>query len=244
MSKFKAFIKQFHWKIFLIRILVNAAALSLTAVIIPDIYFVTPTLRSVVLISVGLGILNAIVKPVILLLTGQFIFVTFGMLVILVNALILYLLERIFSNVFVVNSFFWALVGGVVLGLVSNALENLLGLTPPIVPEQDFELRKRIEAEQQVSLINWVAKPSAIVQPDVETQSVSELTAASAALDALQAAGASDKNSLPESKNFTETAEPSEANHSPPDAPQTKVAEPQDPELEEDPDNTGDGGAA
>lgn len=217
MSKFKLFLKQFHWKIFLIRILVNAAALSLTVVIIPDIYFIAPTFLSIMLIAVGLGILNAIVKPIILLLTGQFIFVTFGLLVVLVNALILYLLERLFPNSFMVNNFFWALVGGAVLGMVSNALENLLGLTPPIVPDENLELRKRIESKQQASLVSLVTSPPEIVQPDVETQSVSELTAASAVLDALHVEAAPVSSSPASSEN---PAEPSESIPPPPDASQ------------------------
>ncbi len=207
MPKIKAFIRQFHWKIFLIRILINGVALCLTVLIIPDIYFVTPTFLSILIISIGLGVLNAVVKPIILLLTGQLIFATFGLLVVLVNALVLYLLERLFSNYFVVNSFFWALVGGAVLGLVGNALENLLGLTPPIVPEENLELRKQIESKQQASLASLIAKPQTIVQPDVETQSFSELAAAKAALDTLQVAAAPDTISLASSENLPEPPE-------------------------------------
>ena len=40
MPKFKTFTQQFHWKPLLIRVVVNAAALILTAMIIPDIYFI------------------------------------------------------------------------------------------------------------------------------------------------------------------------------------------------------------
>jgi putative membrane protein len=148
MPKIKTFFKQFNWKIILIRILVNGVTLILTVLIIPDIYFVTPTFRSVLIIAIGLGILNAIVKPIILLVTGQFIFATFGLLLILVNALMLYILEWLFPNILVVDNILWALVAGAVLSLVSNTLENLLGLAMPIVPEENLEIRKRLEAEQ------------------------------------------------------------------------------------------------
>jgi len=238
MPKLKAFIKQFHWKILLIRILANGGALILTALIIPDIYFVDRTFRAIVLVSIGLGILNAIVKPIVLLLTGQFIFATFGLLVILVNALILYLLDWLFPNIFVVSSFFWALVGGGVLGLVSNTLENLLGLTPPIVPEADVELRKRIETEQQASLVKLVAKPQSVVQHDVETQSVSELTAAKAALDTLQVETEPAPNSLMDKENLSEDPE---SNPLPPDASQLGGQEPQ---FDKKTDPNSNGGAA
>jgi hypothetical protein len=159
------------------------------------------------------------------------------LLVILVNALILYLLERFFPNIIVVNNFFWALVGGAVLGLVSNALENLLGLTPPIVPEADVELRKRIETEQQASLVKLVAKPQTVVQHDVETQSVSELTAAKAALDTLQVETEPAPNSLTDKENLSEDPE----SNPPPDASQLGGQEPQ---FDEKTDPNSNGGAA
>jgi putative membrane protein len=207
MPNFKVFFRQLHWKILLIRILVNSVALTFTVMIIPDIYFITPTFQIVIILSIGLGILNAIVKPVILLLTGQLIFVTYGLLVILVNALLLYLLERFFPDFLAVNGLLWALVGGAVLGLVSNALENLLGLTPPIVPEENLELRKQIEAKQSPPLASLVAKPQTVVRDDVETQSVSELTAAKAALDILTVASGPDTDLLPDHENLPGQAE-------------------------------------
>jgi len=243
MSTFKTFFQHSQWKILLIRILVNGGSLILTALIIPDIYFKpkpTPlqTLLAILIISIGLGILNAVVKPIILLLTGQLIFATFGLLVVLVNTLILYLLARFFPNFFVVSNFFWALVGGAVLGLVSNALENLMGLTPPIVPEGDIELRKRIEAKQHAGLVNLVVKPQMVVQHDVETQSASELTAAKAALDTLQAATAPVAASQPGLGNLPE---PPEAVPPPPDASQIGASEPR---IDEKTDPIDDGGAA
>jgi putative membrane protein len=218
MHKLKAFIQQFNWKIVLIRILVNGASLALTVMIIPDISFVTQNYWTVIISAVGLGILNAIVKPIILLLTGQFIFVTFGLLVILVNALMLYLLEWLFPNILAVNSLFWALIGGAVLGVVSNALENLLGLTPPIVSEENLELRKRIEAEQPISLASLVAKPQASVPSTAETQPVSEQVAAQAALEALQAA---EIENIPAAPNQEVTPEPLEDSLPLPDESQT-----------------------
>lgn len=241
MPRAKLFFKQFHWKILLVRILINAAALTLTVVIIPEIYFVMPTLLKILIIAIGLGILNAIVKPIILLLTGQFIFATFGLLVVLVNALILFLLERLFNNSFVVDNFFWALVGGAVLGLVSNALENLFGLTPPIVPDEEAELRKLIEATQQASLVNLVAKPQAMLPQDVETQSLSSITAAEAVLDTLQAGKVSVAYSQPENEDMPETPK---SNQQPPDESQVQGSEPIESDADENPDNTPIGGAA
>lgn len=243
MPKFKAFMKQFKWKVILIRILVNAFALTLTVVIIPDIYFVEPTLLKVLIIAVGLGVLNAIIKPIILLLTGQFIFATFGLLVVLVNALVLYLLEWLFSASFAVNSIFWALVAGALVGLMSNALENLFGLTPPILPDDELELRRQIEARQPATLVSLVSEAPNVLQPNVETQSVSEIAAANAVLDVLQVSAAPDTISPPDSETLSEPPEHPAESPPPADASQMPKSESLPVEVDENTDNTPPGGA-
>ena len=219
----------------------NGVTLILTVLIIPDIYFATPNFRSVLIIAIALGILNAIVKPVILLLTGQFIFATFGLLLILVNALMLYILEWLFPNILVVNSIFWALIAGAVLSLVSNALENLLGLSLPIVPEENLELRKRLETEQHASLVNLVAKPQPILHDYSETQPVSEISAARAVLDTLQV---SIEPAEIDTSDHVDTPEFPDPDQQPADGIQEQAPEtPEDDAFDKD-DETPQGGAA
>ena len=141
------FLKQFNWRFLLVRILVNALALAVTAAVTPKIYFVDKSILNWLLMAFMLGVLNALLKPVLQFLTLPFIFVTYGLVVVLVNALLLWLLSVIFPNRFAVENLLWALVGGLVLGLVSSFLESLLGLTMPIVPEEETALRRQLEEE-------------------------------------------------------------------------------------------------
>ena len=131
--RIRRFLKQFNPRFLLVRILVNALALAVTAAVVPKIYFVDKSIWSWLLMAALLGILNAFLKPVLQILTLQFIFVTFGLVVVLVNALLLGLLSFIFPSRFAVDSFLWALVGGLVLGLLSSFLESLLGLSMPLI---------------------------------------------------------------------------------------------------------------
>jgi putative membrane protein len=208
MPRLKNFIKQFNWKIILIRILVNAITLVIVALIIPDIYFATRTLGAVLIVAIALGVINAIFKPLVLLVTGQFIFVTYGLLVIVLNALILYILEALFPTYFVVNNVWWALLGATILSLVSNALENLLGLNMPIVPDEEVELRKRLEASKRGTLASLVAQPAAVVGHDSETQSVSDVASAKAALEAIGAAEPEASPTVPEQAPEQPEAQP------------------------------------
>ena len=137
--------KQFNWRVLLVRVVVNAIALAITAAIVPRIYFVDKSIWVWLLMALVLGILNALVKPIVETLTLQFIFVTFGLVIVLVNTLILLLLSFLFPSLFAVDNLLWALVGGLVLGLVSSFLESLLGLSMPIVPDEPAGLARRLD---------------------------------------------------------------------------------------------------
>lgn len=148
------FLKQFNWRFLLVRILVNALALAFTAAVTPKIYFVDKTVSNWVLMALMLGVLNALLKPVLQFLTLQFIFVTYGLVIVLVNALLLLLLSFLFPARFAVDNVLWALVGGLVLGLVGSFLESLLGLTMPIVDDEPAELRRHVE--EQARQVGWL----------------------------------------------------------------------------------------
>jgi putative membrane protein len=151
--KISRFIQQFNWRFLLVRILMNAIALAITAAITPKIYFVDKTVWSWLLMALMLGVLNALLKPILQFLTLQFIFVTYGLVIVLVNSLLLWSLSFLFPGRFAVDNLLWALVGGLVLGLVSSFLESLLGLTVPIVPEEEAALRRRLA--EQAPHIDW-----------------------------------------------------------------------------------------
>lgn len=118
----------------LVRTVINALTLLFIS-ILPDIYFVEPTILSVLFLAVILGVLNAFVKPIIQFLTLRFIFITYGFAIVIINAIILWLLSVVLSNMFVVDRIIWTLLAGALFGLVSSFFENLLGLQIPIVPD-------------------------------------------------------------------------------------------------------------
>jgi putative membrane protein len=148
-------LRQFNWRFLLVRFLVNAIAVAITAAVTPKIYFVDRSIVSWLLITVMLGVLNALLKPILQFLTLRFIFVTYGLVIVLVNTLILLLLSYLFPARFAVDNLWWALLGGLVLGLLSSFLESLLGLTMPIVPEEETALRRQLEEEARH--VDWLA---------------------------------------------------------------------------------------
>jgi putative membrane protein len=172
------FIKQFNWRFLLVRILVNALALAVTAAVTPKIYFVDKTISNWVLMALMLGVLNALLKPVLQFLTLQFIFVTYGLVIVLVNALLLLLLSFLFPARFAVDNLLWALVGGLVLGLVGSFLESLLGLTMPIVDDEVPELRRHVE--EQARQVDWLAGAGNEAEPEEQAPATEPLVSSQA----------------------------------------------------------------
>lgn len=72
-----------------------------------------------ILLAVVLALLNAVVKPLLILITFPITILTLGLFLLVINALIVLLAEKILPG-FEVRSFWWALLFGVLLsGLTS-----------------------------------------------------------------------------------------------------------------------------
>ncbi len=174
--------RQFNWRMLLMRIVINALALLITAGLVPNIYFIDRNFRTWLLLAVALGVLNAFVKPIIQFLTLRFIFATYGLVVVLINAILLLLLEFLFPARFYIQGFFfWPLLGGAVIGIVSAFLESLLGLSPPIVSEKYPEVRQRIKDRETSSMQAFITETA--VEKTLDTKQA-EQSASSPAQDA------------------------------------------------------------
>ncbi len=175
-----ALLKGFNWKVLLIRFVVNVLALGITVLVVPKVSFVDRQFGTVTLLAVGLGILNVLIKPILQFLTLNFIFVTYGFIVILINTLVLYLLAFLSRGRFAVESLFWAIVAATLLGLLSSAFENLLGATLPIIPEDYGDLRKQLQKEVPTTaqiVETLVEAPTTLAPADAEAESGSATSA-------------------------------------------------------------------
>jgi len=106
----------------LLRWLLNAAALLLVAYLVPG--FHVSTFYSALIVALVLGILNAVIKPIIVILTLPINILTLGLFTLVINAVLIWFVSTIVKG-FTVDSFLAALVGGVILWVMSwitNAL--------------------------------------------------------------------------------------------------------------------------
>ena len=149
-----------NWKLILMRVVVNGLAIALTAWLLAGIDVADPLLVNFLLMGAVFGLLNAFVKPAIQFLTLSLLFVTYGLVIILINTVMLLLLEFVFTGILLIENIWWAIAGGILIGLLGLFLENLLGLTPPIIdtsPESKPKDRQDIELDRTKHLVSHVA---------------------------------------------------------------------------------------
>lgn len=107
---------------FLIRWLVTTLAVFVAAHIVPGVGY--GGWGPLVGASLLLGILNAIVRPVLLLLSLPFIIVTMGIFILILNALLFWLVSALVPG-FTIAGFWSAFFGAVVVSLVSWPLSSI-----------------------------------------------------------------------------------------------------------------------
>ena len=106
---------------FLIRWLVTTIAVFAAEKIIPGIH--CHSAGALLGASLLLGIINAFVRPILLLLSIPFIILTMGLFILVVNALMLMLVAQIIPS-FGVDGFWSAFFGSIVISFVSWILSS------------------------------------------------------------------------------------------------------------------------
>jgi putative membrane protein len=75
-----------------------------------------------------LGILNAFVRPILMLLALPLLIFTLGLFTLVINALLLYFVGWLMGSHFRVDSFGFAFLGAIIISIVSMALNAMTGM--------------------------------------------------------------------------------------------------------------------
>jgi putative membrane protein len=106
---------------------INTAAVLVAVYIVPGIRFTDKSLLTPLVTSLLLGILNAFIRPVLMLLALPLLIVTLGLFTLVINALLLYFVSFLLSQHFQVDNFGSALLGALIISVVSLLLNLLTG---------------------------------------------------------------------------------------------------------------------
>jgi putative membrane protein len=108
----------------LIRILVTSALVLLIANFMTGVHVAGFT--TALIVALVLGLLNIFIKPILVILTLPVTFITLGLFLLVINAIIILLCDKIVGG-FGVDSFLTALLFSIILSLSQSVLYAILG---------------------------------------------------------------------------------------------------------------------
>ena len=120
----------------IVRTLIIALGIWVAGKLVPGIQ--VESAAALVFAAIALGLINALVRPLIVLLTLPFTLLTLGLFLLVVNAAMLQLADWFVSG-FSVDGFFNAVFGSIVVSLVSWAASSFIG------PKGRYEVMVRRE---------------------------------------------------------------------------------------------------
>ena len=101
----------------LIQLLLTAVALWIASIVVPGVHL-SSELGDVLIVALAFGLVNAIVRPVVVLISLPLMLVTLGLMSIVINAAMLMLTDR-FTTGLVVDGFGSAVLGALVISIVN-----------------------------------------------------------------------------------------------------------------------------
>jgi len=132
-------VRSVNWKLIMMRVIVNGIAIALTVVILPGLKVEDPRFGIFLAMGAVYGLLNAFVRPIIQFLTLSFLFVTFGIVIIFINSVLLLLLGLIFPILVTTSGILGLVAGGALLAFLGLFLESILGLAPPLIDDAETD---------------------------------------------------------------------------------------------------------
>ena len=112
---------------------INTLAVLVAVYIVPGIHFKDDSLWTPFVTSLVLGILNAFIRPVLMLLALPLLIFTLGLFTLVINALLLYFVSFLLGRYFEVDNFGAAFLGALIISIVSLLLNLLTGGSRPRV---------------------------------------------------------------------------------------------------------------
>ena len=109
---------------FVARWLINMVAILLIAYLLPRLVWVD-SLGAALIAALLLGMVNAVLRPVLIILTLPLTLLTLGLFLLFINGFMLWLVAALVSG-FHVNGFWGAVFGSILISIVSWLLSRIL----------------------------------------------------------------------------------------------------------------------
>ena len=139
-KRFSARSQLSNWRLYLVRAISAGLSVILAVILVPGLSFVGWQSGQGIEIAVIFALLNAFVKPVLQFLSLRFLFSSYGIVIVLINTVLLWLLSLIMDDRLVATTLVSVLLGGVLIGVLGAAVDALLGADFPSL-DRDYKER-------------------------------------------------------------------------------------------------------
>jgi putative membrane protein len=109
---------------FIIRLIISTLAVLITSYLLPGVSIEGNNFFTALTVAAVLSFLNAIVKPVMVILTIPITVLTLGFFLLVINALMILLTAKL-VNGFLVDGFWSALLFSLILSIVTSIMEGI-----------------------------------------------------------------------------------------------------------------------
>jgi putative membrane protein len=109
---------------FIIQLIISTLAVLISSYLLPGVSIEDNSFFTALVVAAVLAFLNAIVKPIMIVLTIPITVVTLGFFLLVINALMILFAARLVPG-FHVNGFWWALLFSLILSIVTSILESI-----------------------------------------------------------------------------------------------------------------------
>lgn len=106
----------------LVRWIISALVILVVAYLLPGVH--VQSFMTALVIAIILGVINVILRPILIILTLPITIVTFGLFLLVINALLIMLTTYIVPG-FRVDSFWWALFFGLIVAIFNAVVSTI-----------------------------------------------------------------------------------------------------------------------
>jgi len=106
----------------LINWVINTLVIMVAAYILPGVH--VQNMWAAFVVALVLGVLNVLIKPILVVLTLPVTIVSFGLFLLVINAMMVVMVSHIVPG-FSVDSFLWALLFSALVSLINLALQRM-----------------------------------------------------------------------------------------------------------------------
>ena len=108
---------------FIIKLFLSALSVVITSYLLDGVY--VDDYFTAIIVAAILALLNVAVKPILILLTIPITFVTLGLFLLVINAILILMADYLVAG-FNVDGFWWALLFSIIMAIVNSIFDSLV----------------------------------------------------------------------------------------------------------------------